>query len=368
MEPNGVQAGQQQGSQAPAQNNGQPPAQQPAQNQAPSTPQFNILPVNQQTGRVDSPPAQATQQQTQADQFNAFRAAVAASIGVQVNEVPSDPGELSKVVAGGYAAAQRLRAWEQQQGQPKPQVQQDQAANPLQPKAMAPGWDRMVQKNAQGVYEPLHPNFASVAADANYNEGVFAQRNLALNQGQMLPEQTATVKELVQQQLAAEREELKANMFMEANESKLYAMNSDGSPVMQVDPVTMKSVRVPSELGVEMRQAAQEILDSGAKYGSQHELAKYALKVAEGRIKMKQAQQGNSNGTTGNGPPSQVNQQYNGLADLLQSHKNTGNTGGGNLNTLPPPRPFEARADYRAALANMPDNLNGVDYLNSLFR
>jgi hypothetical protein len=230
---------------------------------------------------------------------------------------------------------------------------------------MANGWDRMVQKNAQGVYEPLHPNFASVASDANYNEGVFAQRNLALNHGQMLPEQTATVKELVQQQLAAEREELKANMFMEANEQKLYAFNQDGTKQTQIDPQTMKAVPVPSELGLEMRQAAQEILDSGAKYGSQHELAKYALKVAEGRLKLKQAQASQN----GNGPPSQARPEYNGLADLLQSHKNTGNQGGGNLNTLPQPaRYLDGRADYRSALANMPDNLNGVDYLNSIFR
>lgn len=358
--------GQQQTQQAPAQN-------QPQQTQQPSTPQFNILPVNPQTGRVEQPQQtqQPSQQQSQADQFSAFRQSVAASLGVSLNDVPSDPAALTQIVSGGWQAAQKLRQMEQQGTQQQPPAQtQQQAPNPLQPKQMASGWERLVAKNAQGVYEPIHPNFQSVAADANYNEGVYIQRNNALNQGQMLPEQQQSVKEIVAQQLAKEREELRASMFMEANESKLYELNPDGSRRQQVNAQGQLEP-VPSELGIEMRNAAQEIQQSGAQFQSQHDLAKYALKIAEGRLKIKQAQAQQSNGTAGNGPPSQAQPQYNDLAGLLRNHTQSGNQGGGNMNTVQQPHQMggrDARADWRSTLAQMPDNLNGWDYLNTVIR
>lgn len=369
---NGV-AGQQQN---PGQQTGGQPQQQQTQAtqqaQQPSTPQFNVVPINPQTGRPDQPQQQQAQQQpqTQADQFAAFRQQVATSLGVQLNDVPSDPAALSQIVAGGWNAAQKLRAMEQGQ-QSQQQVQQpaaQQQANPLQPKQMAPGWERMVTKNQQtGMYEPVHPNFQSVAADANYNEGVYIQRHNALNQGQMLPEQQQSVKEMVAAELAREREELKATMFMEANESKLYELNPDGSRKQQVG-MSGQLEPVHSELGIEMRQVAQDIINSGAQFKSQHDLAKYALKIAEKQLKIKQAQQ-KADDAGGNGPPSQAQPQYNGLADLLQSHKQTGNQGGANINTLPQQRPVgDLRTDYRSALANMPDNLNGVDYLDLIFK
>lgn len=280
-------------------------------------------------------------------------------MGVQINEVPSDPAQLAKVVHGGYAAAQRLQQLQASQQPPAPaQPVQPAQVNPLQPKPMAPGWDRMVQKNAQGVYEPVHPNFANVAQDANYNEGVFAQRSVALNQGQMLPEQQQTVQQIVQQTLAKEREELKASMFMEANEQKLFAFNPDGSRQTQIDMQTGKSVPVASELGVEMQNAAREIVESGAQFNSQHDLAKYALKIAEGRLKQKQAQ----NQPQG-GPPSHVKEPVNDLANLFQAHRQVGNTAGSNLNTLPQ-RSDDPRADFRTMMQSVPDGLNGVDYLN----
>lgn len=356
--------GQQQSQQAPAQN-------QPQQTQQPSTPQFNILPVNPQTGRVEQPQQtqQPSQQQAQSDQFSAFRQSVATSLGVSLNDVPSDPAALTQIVHGGWQAAQKLRQMEQQGTQPQQPAQtQQQAPNPLQPKQMAPGWERMVVKNQQtGVFEPVHPNFQSVAADANYNEGVYIQRNNALNQGQMLPEQQQSVKEIVAQQLAKEREELRASMFMEANESKLYELNPDGSRRQQVNAQGQLEP-VASELGIEMRNAAQEIVSSGAQFQSQHDLAKYALKIAEGRLKIKQAQAQQNNGT-GNGPPSQAQPQYNDLAGLLRNHTQSGNQGGGNMNTVPQQRSVgDLRTEYRSTLAQLPDNLNGVDYLDFIFK
>lgn len=366
MEPNGS-VGQGQPAAQPVQpvpqqtNQGyQPQAQQPATQ---PTPGYQVAHINPQTGQPYTPaqPAAPAQPQTQADAFTQFRQQVATSLGVSVNDIPSDPAGLNKIVVGGYSAAQRLRQMEQQNLQPQPPASPvAPQPGPLEPKPMAPGWDRMVQRNAQGVFEPLHPSYASIAQDANYNEGVYAQRAVALNQGQMLPEQQKTVQEIVQQTLAKEREELRASMFMEANEKKLFALNPDGSRQTQLDINTGRQVPVPSELGIEMQQAAREIVESGAQFNSQHDLAKYALKIAEGRLQQKQAQQQQV------APPSQAQPMNNDLATLLNNHRQAGNTGVSNVNTLPQARSQDPRADFRALLQSVPDGLNGVDYLNFL--
>lgn len=364
MDNNGFQG---QMPQQPAQAATQQPQapQQPQVNQQPvqpqPTPQFNILPANPNGPTVQQqPPQQPAQTNQQAAEIAQLRQQIATGLGVQVDQVPSDIPSLAKIVQGGWYAAQKMEQLQKQPPVPAPQPQpQAQPQDRLSPRPMDAGWERMVQKDQNGVYQPVHPNFASVAADANYNEGVYAARSMAINQGQFLPEQQKSVKDVVAQELAREREALRAEMFMEANESKLFVMNQDGTRKMEVQPDgSLQPAR--TEIGLEMIKAAQEVLQEGAQFASQHDLAKYALKVAEGRIRMKQQhsqqQQQDQQHQT---PPA-----YNDLSALLNGHRQSGNAGGGNINTLPAQTTNDLRTNMRAILKGAPQNGNGMDMLN----
>lgn len=218
----------------------------------------------------------------------------------------------------------------------------------------------MVSKDQNGVWQPNHPNFASVAADANYNEGVTAARSVAVNQGQLLPEHKQSVQEMVSAQLAQERELMRTQMFFEANEQKLFVMNPDGTRKMEVQG-DGKLYPVRSEIGLAAAEVAQELLQSGARFDSQHDLAKYALKIAEGRVKMKQDQQVVNNGGQ---PPGQAQPMNHDLAALFNSHKQSGNAGGGNINTLPAQQTNDLRTNLRNILKPAGEGLNGMDYAN----
>lgn len=372
MEPNGFQ-----GSVAPAQQPQQPaqhqpqqvPQQQPVSQQPQQpvqpqpTPQFNIFPTGPD-GRPQVPQQPAAQQTTQQqNEIAQLRQQIAAGLNVQLDQVPSDVASLAKIVQGGYFAANRLEQMKSQQtpaAQPVQQPQQQPGQQPDQftPRQMYPGWERMVERAPDGTYKPVHPNFASVAADANYNEGVYAARTMAVTQGQFLPEQKASVEEIITQKLEQERESMRASLFMEANEQKLFVMNPDGTRKMEVQP-DGSVAPARTELGMEMISVAQEILQSGAQFNSQHDLAKYALKVAEGRIRMKQQQ----NQQTEQQPQQTA---HNDLAALLNSHRQSGNAGGGNINTIPAPPTNDLRTNLRAILKGAPMNGNGMDMLNYL--
>lgn len=351
---------------------GQPVAQQPSQPQAQpqqvqqqqsaaGTPRVDYVPL--QNGLPVQQPAQSQQQPATAFDINAFRQTIATGLGIQdINQVPTDPAQLARIVQGGYAAAQRLQQLQAQmngQQQPAPaQTQQpQQPQNPLQLAQMPAGWETLVTKDDKGMYQPNHPAFANVAAMANQNAAAQVMRSTAVAQGQLLPEAQQTIESLVQQRMQAERDAMAEEMFMEANANRLFQTGEDGSRIRQVDPVTMQAIDVPSELGIEMRQAAQELVQSGARFERRSDLAKFALKIAEGRVKMKEQQKAQVNG----GPPSQVAQNHD-LSTLLTNHQRSGAGHVANSASLQPAISGDIRSDLRTMLSNAPSNANGVDY------
>ena len=390
MEPNGTPAQGQQGQQqqqyqVPAQQQGQqqfttPPAQQQGQPQfsqgqpqfqQPLTPQIQYAQIDSRTGtpiqqRQAAPQTQAVDQNVIAAQL---RNDLAASFNLPPESLPTDYSQLLRITAGAYAIMNRQKEQQNQYQQPiqqpaqtqVPTTQQTPANNPLQEIPMQPGWQSLVTKDQQsGQWVPLHPNFQHVAQAANYNDGVSAARIGALKQGQLLPEQQKAIDDMMQERLQQEREVMRGQLFMEQHEKELYQTNPDGSRVKRINPVNMQYEDVPSELGIEMRAAADELRKSGALYTSGVDLANTALKWAKERLKVRQQmQQGQQQ------QQQQVPAQNKDLQDLLNTHKQVGTNAVANYNTTQAPYP-DLRSSLRADLQNVPDNADFMTFAKTL--
>lgn len=363
MEPtNGV--GQQQTQVAPPAQQQQVQPQQTQGQQQAGTPRVDYVQLQNGLPVQGQVPAQQ-QQQPAADPMTAFRQSVAAGLGItDLNQIPTDPAQLAKIVQGGYAASQRLAQLQSQQSGQQPPVQPQQNQQPQNPLQLAPmpgGWENLVTKDDKGMYQPNHPAFSNIAELANRNTAAQVMRSTAVAQGQLMPETQQSIEQMIQQRMQAERDSYAEEAFMDAHSSRLFQTNDDGSRVRQVDPVTMQLNDVPSELGIEMRQAAQELVASGAKFDRRSDLAKFALKIAESRVKMKEQQKAQANG----GPPSQVAQNHD-LSTLLTNHQRSGAGHVANSASLQPAISGDIKSDLRILLQNAPHNANGVDYSNIL--
>jgi len=343
------------------------PTQQPVQQQQqqqPTTPQVQYQQINSQTGQpIAQPQAPQQQQQQISDDVIAtrLRSDLAQRLNVPIDHLPSDYKSIMDINAGAYSLMQRQMAERQAQSLPQQQppqvVQQQTQTSPLAEKQLPPGWQNFVQKDQTGQWQPTHPTFMAVAQDANYNESVRAARTNALNQGQLLPEQQQSIETMMQARLSEEREKMRGEMFMNQYGNELYETNPDGTRRTQLNPSSMQSEDLPSALGMEMRAAAMEIRNSGARFDSATDLANMALKIARERVKMKQAAQ----------PPAQTQQtpQARDLQDLLNNHQRAGTTTGSNLNTAP--QQFkDFRSELRSVLQNVPDGASGMDLARAI--
>lgn len=350
----------------PAQQPAAPVQQQQAPPSQPTTPQVQYQNINPNTGQPVTPPPQQQTQQPQISEealATRLRSDLAQNFNISVDQLPSDYQGLLRINAGAYALMQRQQAEQNNRSLPNnqpppPQQPQNQPpANPLAERPMAPGWQNHVQKDANGQWQPTHPHFNSIAQDANYNESIRHARSNAVTSGQLLPEHTQSIEQIVQQRMAAERESIRGEMFINQHAAELYQMNEDGTRRTQINPQTMQPEDMATPLGVEMRAAAAELRGSGATFNSPVDLATMAMKIAKERVKARQQMT----------PPAQVppNPQHKDLQDLLNSHQRSGTTSTGTVNTAP--QQFkDFRSELRSVLQNIPDGASGMELAKAI--
>lgn len=375
MEPNGVgtAVGQQNLGVTPTQNLSVAPAAQvqpPAQQATPQPQQviagtpYQVVNPQQPTQQVAPQPA--TQQAAPAG-LQELRQQIAQATGYSLDQVPTDAATLSRIVLGGLGAQAELARVRQQQAtqQPAPAAANG-TQNPLQPVQMPPGWEGMVQKNAQGVYEPTHPAFSQVAQLANQNFAVQQMRQNAVQAGNLLPEHEQKIEQMVQQRLEAQLEQQRQQDFIAQHGTELFAHDANGNRQQTFDPQTGKMQPVMSEFGLAFNAAAEELTASGAQFPSQHRLAQLAYKMAKERTAQKAASQ-NGQGRTNGQPPAQATNPD--LAALFTQHTANNTQRVGNVNGQQPITgnpAVDLRAALRNVFADMPAVAPGTEYARAL--
>lgn len=363
MDLNGVNQSQQQ----PVQQTQQQPVQQPvAQPTQIGGTQFQ--PVN--PGQQQIQPQQPVQQTQAQPSFNDLRQEIANSLGYSIDQVPNDPRLVAQYVKGGLGAIAELQRMKQQSVAPtQPQQTQAQPNQQFQTVQMPPGWQQVVTFDQQSqTYQPTHPFYDNIARAANQNYAAERMKGAAVQSGQLLPEHEQKIDSIVEQRLNERLEAQRQQDFINQHGNELFQHDQNGNRVMQFNPQTGKQEPVMSEFGLAFNAAADELVQSGARFDSQHRLAQLAFKMTKDRMKATQPQ--TTNGVVNGRPPSQVVNQD--LATLFQQH-NTNNTqrtpnvnGSSNQYTGDPKQDFRTEALNRFAAAGLGPQATGLDYARAL--
>lgn len=330
----------------------------PTQPAAPATPQVPYAQVGP-TGQPVAAPAAPAQTQQQVNELAQLRQGIAQDLQIDVSQVPSDMASLRKIVVGGYAAANRLQQMGTVQQPPaptQPTPAATQPSNPMQLHSMPPGWETLVERAQDGSFTPKHPSFAEVARMANHNAGAAVLRQNASNNGQLLPEQQQSVEQIVQERMAQQRQQWEEDSFFEQNGSTLFKTDANGNYMQEIDPATMQPQKALTDVGMEMKQVAAELLQKRIKFDSRADFAKYTLQIAQERIKNRQQVQP---------AQTQQTQQTNDLASLLAGHQQSGAARVANSQNAPI-QYADMRSELRSGLQNAPVNANGVDFARML--
>lgn len=362
MEPNGVGTQTQNLSVAPhaqvmPQQQQQAPPQQP--NQIAGTPYQVVNPGQQTQVQQPAQQPQTNQQPTLQD----LRQQIAQATGYSIDQVPSDPNTIAQIVLGGLGAQAKLQQY-LRQGTPQatPALQQP-AANPLQQVQMPPGWEGMVTRNQQGVYEPNHPAFSQVAQLANQNYAVQQMRQNAVQAGNLLPEHEQKIEQMVQQRLHEQLELQRQHDFIEQRGQELFQHDAGGNRQTAFNPQSGKMEPVMSEFGLAFNAAAEELHASGAQFPSKHALAQLAYRLAKERARPA----ANANGSQQNGPPSQVVNPD--LAALFTQHTANNTQRHASVNGSAPMTgnpSIDLRSTLRNVFATLPAVAPGTEYARAL--
>jgi len=339
-----------------------PGSQQPVQQQPIQQQPLTHVPVQQVQQQVQQP----APSQQQVDQFTVTRQILAQEAGVPLDQVPSDPQTIARIVKGGLAARAELQRYQQQQTAP---VVQQQPAQPqpnahLQQHDMPQGWETQVTYDQQSQsYQPTHPLYAPIAQMANQNLLARQARTNVVASGQLLPEQEKRVADLIEQQVNQRLEQQRSQDFVNQHAEELF-VHENGQRKQTLGP-DGKPTWAMTDFGLEVNRAADELVASGAVFQSQYALAQLAYRLAKERHKPQQ-----QNGQQQNGfPQQQVVGQNPDLAMLLRSHNNAGTQAMTNTNGFQRPTGIPA-VDTRNAilseLQGMPSSASGLDYARKL--
>lgn len=276
--PNQPPTQQQPGTQAPAQQSAPPPQQfqQAPPPQAPAQQQFQQPPAMPIIPSPHLPQRQAPvapQQQTPAVQpdYSAVINSVASALGTTPDIVRQQLGDnpvdgITSLVRDAAGVLYRQKNDQTQVTPASPQQQTQLSPDGKIP--LADGWQNVVQRNAQGVYEPIHAQYKQYADAANHNAIIDRKKyeQYQADPTSMLEE--PSVKKVIQDQI-------KAVVQAQVEEQRIVSLREEyrtkfGKDITQVDErgvtkIGMDGKPIMTPLGFAFAKHVNALAESGMK-------------------------------------------------------------------------------------------------------
>lgn len=256
----------------------QPQAQHPVQpaQPEPSLPTFSLpLPNPNFPSQPTHQTAPAAPVAPQAD-YSQIHQAIASDLGITVDQVQqivgNDPRGISRLVARAYQTVASQRQQEQVPPSTQTVADPNQAPNQpatqanLQPYKLPPGWEAAVRMTDAGVYEPIHPSYAQIAAAANHNQQIRRMNLMQFGENPASILEHPSVQQLIDQKVAdlvnktvhSQRLQELQDRFLEENQNALFQVDQQTGR-----PIVVQGSYIPTPMGTAFQQALKQLSDNG---------------------------------------------------------------------------------------------------------
>lgn len=364
-------------------NNQPAPSQQPQQQVVPNAAQLPIIPPSftSQPQGTQSKQQPQPQQQEQAYTRDAVVNALASHLNVTPDVVRNelgnrDPLEFVGAIAResiGYMRQSEKQQLQQQQVTPQVQPQQQQGQQ-FRPDASIPlpdGWESVVQRGQDGVYQPISPVYKQYADIANHNAIVEQKRmsRIMSDPTQLVKDPTVqqVIDKMVKEQVSAQTRQFELKSLREKYRSEyakdIVQHDAEGKPMHGLDGKPMLT-----PFGQAFARISNEFAEAGMPESERFYQAAYHAAAAEAMPPSRIAQQQQQQRTNpvdqwfGNQQPQQQ-VQTSGFQKILNNSQTW-------FPGAPPSReseqPLTLQGAAFAALADVPDGRSAGEYFQHI--